>query len=132
MLMTSLRAARLAAALATVGALALVAGCADPSAGGATGQAAAAGAAAAKPAGPAPLPRPQDDMYRATNGAWLAANEIPADRASRGAFLQLRDEAVTQLKSVIDDAEAIDPKGTADQKKIAALFESFMDEDRLE
>jgi putative endopeptidase len=125
------RAAGITAALALAGAIALVAGCADQSGKAPSADAAAAAGAAAKAAAAAP-PRPQDDMYLATNGAWLAGNEIPADRSSWGAFYQLRDEAVTQLKSVIDDAEAIDPKGTADQKKIAAIFESFMDEDRLE
>ncbi len=76
-------------------------------------------------------PRPQDDMYRAVNGAWLATTEIPPDRSSWGAFLQLRDEAVTQLKTVIDEASTAGANGTADQKKIVALYESFMDEERL-
>ena len=80
---------------------------------------------------PRPI-RAQDDMYRFVNGAWLAANEIPPDRASWGAFAQLRDEAVTQLRTVIEEAEAAGTKGTADQRKIAALFDSFMDENRVE
>jgi predicted metalloendopeptidase len=88
-------------------------------------------------------PRPQDDMYQAVNGAWLASNEIPADRSSWGAFLQLRDEATTASKALIDEAEAASAvknpnakggasKATPDQRKIAAIFESFMDEDRLD
>ena len=30
--------------------------------------------------------RPQDDLFRAVNGAWLAKTEIPADRSDYGAF----------------------------------------------
>ncbi len=75
---------------------------------------------------------PRNDLYLAVNQAWLASNEIPEDRASWGAFAQLRDDAVTQLKTVIDEAEAAGPKGTPDQRKIAALYASFMDEQRLE
>ena len=76
--------------------------------------------------------RAQDDLYRYVNGAWLAANEIPADRASWGAFAQLRDDALTQLRTVVEEAEAAGAKGTADQRKIAVLFDSFMDEGRIE
>ena len=76
--------------------------------------------------------RPQDDMYRATNGEWLDTQEIPADRAAWGAFYQLRDDTVTQLASVIEDAGKNGPKHTADQKKIADFYASFMDEPRLE
>ena len=90
----------------------------------------AAPEAAAAP-GPKPI-RPQDDLYRAVNQGWLAANEIPEDRASWGAFGELREEATTQLKAVIDEAEAAGPKGTPDQRKIAALYASFMDESRLD
>jgi len=76
--------------------------------------------------------RPQDDMYRATNGEWLAANEIPADRAAWGAFYQLRDDTVTRLASVIEEAGKNGTTHTADQKKIADFYASFMDEPRLE
>ena len=37
--------------------------------------------------------RPQDDLYRHVNGAWLDRAEIPSDRAADGAFYQMRDES---------------------------------------
>ena len=93
-------------------------------------------ATAAQTARPHATARPQDDMYRAVNGEWLAKNEIPADRPAWGAAYQLRDDTLTQLASVIEDAGKGDVKGksqpTADQKKIADLYASFMDEPRLE
>jgi putative endopeptidase len=88
-------------------------------------------AAPVKPVATGPA-RPQDDIYRSVNGDWLAHNEIPADRSSWGAFLELRDESISALKVVIDDADAAGAKGTNDQKKIAALYASYMDEGRLE
>lgn len=33
--------------------------------------------------------RPQDDLFGHVNGRWLAEYEIPADRATDGAFRQL-------------------------------------------
>ena len=119
---------------AMIAALCGLAACADQNARQTDAQIAASAAAAAKSA----APTPQNDMYQAVNGAWLASNEIPADRSSWGAFLQLRDEATTASKTLIDDAEAASAakgkasKATPDQRKIAALYESFMDEDRLE
>ena len=76
--------------------------------------------------------RMQDDPFRYVNREWLATSEIPEDRASWGSFAQLRDDAATQLKTVIDEATAAGAKGTPDQKKIAALYASFADEPRLE
>ncbi len=76
--------------------------------------------------------KPQDDLYRSVNGAWLATNEIPEDRSSWGAFVQLRDAAVSESRNVIDEAIAAGPKGAPDQRKIAALYQSFMDQPRLE
>ena len=61
----------------------------------------------AEPAAPAKAPesgldpasfdrevRPQDDLFRHVNGSWLAKTEIPADKASYGAFDILFDKAM--------------------------------------
>jgi putative endopeptidase len=37
--------------------------------------------------------RPQDDLYRHFNGGWLKTAVIPADRATDGAFMALRDQS---------------------------------------
>lgn len=36
--------------------------------------------------------RPQDDLFRHVNGSWLAKTDIPADKASYGAFDILFDK----------------------------------------
>lgn len=43
--------------------------------------------------------RPQDDLFGHVNGRWLAEYEIPADRATDGAFRQLYDRAEEQVRT---------------------------------
>ena len=84
-----------------------------------------------------PAVRPQDDLFRHVSGKWLDTAEIPADRARYGAFDHLRDLAEQQLRSIIDDvsrAKSIGAGSAAelpadpDAKRIADLYNSFMDE----
>jgi predicted metalloendopeptidase len=76
--------------------------------------------------------RAQDDFYRHVNGKWLASTEIPADKGRYGAFDKLTDDAQDQLRGIVEGlltcADATDP----DQRKIADLYASFMDEAELE
>ena len=66
--------------------------------------------------------RPQDDLYRYANGAWLSTTEIPADRASCGIMYELFLEAEAQVKTIIE----------SDQGKIGQLYESFMNTQKIE
>ncbi len=76
--------------------------------------------------------RPQDDFYRHVNGGWIKAAEIPSDRPADGAFYKLRDEAEENLRKLIEEtAKAENPAGSEAQK-IADLYNSFMNEDRVE
>ena len=50
-----------------------------------------------------PAVRPQDDLFRHVNGAWLATHEIPADRARDGSFRALHDEAEEHVRDIIQD-----------------------------
>lgn len=74
--------------------------------------------------------RPQDDLYRHVNGAWLARAEIPDDKPSVGAFIELRDQAEAAVRELITTARAGDPQEV--ESKIANLYASFMDEERIE
>jgi putative endopeptidase len=77
--------------------------------------------------------RAQDDFYQYVNGRWLATTEIPADRPAYGADVQLYDDAQRALAELIKEAaaHASDAPGS-DAAKIAALYNSFMDEGRAE
>ncbi|MBV6727924.1 peptidase M13 [Nocardioides daeguensis] len=75
--------------------------------------------------------RPQDDLFGHVNGTWLTESEIPADRSSWGPFVQLADQAEEDVKAIITELAAR-PSGDDDARKIADLFNSFMDTDRVE
>ncbi|HTD05444.1 M13 family metallopeptidase [Undibacterium sp.] len=77
--------------------------------------------------------RPQDDFFRYMSGKWLDSTPIPADRARFGAFDQLRDLSEKQSFDIISDlSRAADLAAGSNQKKIADLFNSFMDEARAD
>jgi putative endopeptidase len=77
--------------------------------------------------------RPQDDFFTYLNGKWLKSTEIPADKASWGTFMKLRDDAQENSRGIIEAAHKDKTKkaGT-DVQKIGDLYASFMDEARLE
>ena len=66
--------------------------------------------------------RPQDDLYRHFNGAWLKSAQIPADRASDGALIKLRIEAEARVREIVETAT-----GSDEAKKLLDLYSSFMD-----
>ncbi len=79
--------------------------------------------------------RPQDDLFRHMNGKWIARTEIPADKARYGSFAVLAENAEAAVRDIITGMEAPaagEIEGGADREadKIAALYASFMDEDR--
>jgi putative endopeptidase len=76
-----------------------------------------------------PAVRPQDDLFSFLNGAWLRQHEIPADRAQDGAFRDLRDRAEEDVRAIVEEA-ATQPGD--DARKIADLYASFLDVDRVE
>jgi putative endopeptidase len=77
--------------------------------------------------------RPQDDLFRAVNGAWLAKAKIPADRSSYGAFMALADQTEKDLLAIIETcADAKDNPPGSERQKIGDMYASYMDEARAE
>ena len=98
---------------------------------------------AAPPAPPAPTSgidlqyvdasvRAQDDFYRHVNGKWLDTFEIPADKAGYSSFSKVYDETQDQLHGLIEQAAKASSNSDADVQKIGDLYNSFMDEAKLE
>ena len=84
-------------------------------------------------AAPAPQVRPQDDLYRYVNGPWMAATEIPADRATFGAFEELRDDAELAVREIVEAAaRSCEDGATGPTQLIGDLYRSFMDADAVE
>ena len=106
-------------------------------------------AACMKPADPAAAPkapesgldpesfnrevRPQDDLFQHVNGGWLAKTDIPADKASYGAFDILFDKAQADLRAIVEEsAKAPNRAQGSEAQKIGDFYESFMNEQRAE
>jgi putative endopeptidase len=73
--------------------------------------------------------RPQDDLFQHVNGQWLSTHEIPDDRSQDGAFRALRDRAEEDVRAIVEEA-ASEPGD--DAQRIAHLYASFMDVERIE
>ena len=77
--------------------------------------------------------RPQDDLFHHVNGGWLAKTEIPADKASYGAFDILFDKAQADLRAIVEDAGRSTAKTPGSEaQKIGDFYESFMNEARAD
>ena len=79
-----------------------------------------------------PSVRPQDDLFRFMNGKWLKESVIPDDRASDGAFYWLYEQAEKQVKQIILDQAASNAAVGSNAQKIGDLYNSFMDEEKIE
>jgi putative endopeptidase len=73
--------------------------------------------------------RPQDDLYRHVNGAWIERTEIPGDKARWGSFHLLAEQAEKHVHAIIEDSQQAEP-GT-DARKVGDAYASFMDEERI-
>ncbi|CRZ17037.1 M13 family metallopeptidase [Mycolicibacterium neworleansense] len=82
-----------------------------------------------------PQARPQDDLFGHVNGRWLTDYEIPADRATDGAFRLLHDRAEEQIRDLItqasEKAAASGSTSPSDEQRIGDLYASFMDEEGI-
>ncbi|MGM7680384.1 M13 family metallopeptidase [Microbacterium sp. A94] len=73
--------------------------------------------------------RPQDDLYRYVNGAWIDRTEIPGDKARWGSFHLLAEQAEADVRTIIEESQTAEV-GTL-ERKIGDLFASFMDTERI-
>ena len=75
--------------------------------------------------------RPQDDLFGHVNGRWLADYDIPADRATDGAFRLLADRAEEQVRDLIVEASELDSAPDTDEQRVGDLYGSFMDSETV-
>lgn len=81
-----------------------------------------------------PTIRPQDDLYRHVNGKWIERTEIPSDKARYGSFAVLAENAEEAVRDIITgtDAPVAGVAAGSESDKVAALYASFMDVDRVD
>ncbi len=77
--------------------------------------------------GATPAARPQDDLFRAVNGAWLATAAIPDDRATFGTFSELHDRAEADVRAIIEETAASAAPPGSPERMVGDLYASFMD-----
>ncbi len=77
--------------------------------------------------------RPQDDFFYYVNGRWLKNTQIPADKSRWGSFVELGERARSDLRAIVESLAKADPATlSADGRKVQTLYQSFMDEDRID
>ena len=76
--------------------------------------------------------RPGDDFYTFANGGFIAHTKLPPDRATIGVFTVLSDLSFERTASIIQDAAKANAAPGTDQRKIADLYHSYMDEAAIE
>jgi len=74
--------------------------------------------------------RPQDDMFRYVNGAWLKRTEIPADASTWGSFQELRENERANMRGLMEAARSA-PVGS-EARKVGDFYASYMDTARIE
>lgn len=76
--------------------------------------------------------KPGDDFYEYANGGWLKRTEIPPDRAAVGLFSVLGDLSNKNTAALIAEIAKSNPPAGSRARKIADLYNSFMDEAGIE
>ena len=81
------------------------------------------------------LTRPQDSLYDHINSEWLKNTPIPSDQVGWGSYMTLREESyVNQRKLIEEIIQRMSQKNTnlsSEEIKIANLYNSYMDRDRI-
>ncbi|QBS42916.1 endothelin-converting protein [Nocardia sp. CS682] len=81
-------------------------------------------------AGANPAVRPQDDLYRHVNGAWLRDYRLPPDKSSFGSFDEANDRTEQQLRGIVEGIR--DPQPGSTQQQIRDLYDARLDRDEIE
>ena len=76
--------------------------------------------------------KPGDDFYRFANGSWIKRTEIPPDRAGIDVFTKLSDLSSQRTADLIKELAASNPPAGSNSRKVADLFNSYMDEASIE
>ena len=81
------------------------------------------------------LVRPQDSLYDHVNSEWLNKTPIPDDQVGWGSYMTLREESYSNqdmlIKKIIERIENNNPYISDEELKIANLYKSFIDRDKV-
>ena len=76
--------------------------------------------------------KPGDDFYRYANGEWLKRTEIPPDRVEVDVWTKLGDLSNKRTADLIAEIAKSNPPAGSSSRKVADLYNSYMDEAAIE
>ena len=76
--------------------------------------------------------KPGDDFFTYANGSWLSRTQIPPDRPALGVFSLLGDQSNKNTAALIAEAAKAKAPAGSDNRKIADVYNSYMDEAGIE
>lgn len=76
--------------------------------------------------------KPGDNFFEYANGEWLKRTEIPPDRGTVTVFSLINDVATKRTSDLIEGIAKSNPAPGSGNRKIADLYNSFMDEAGIE
>jgi putative endopeptidase len=76
--------------------------------------------------------KPGDDFYNYANGAWIKRTDLPADRAEVDVFSKLADLSNKRTADLIAEIAKSNPPAGSATRKVADLYNSYMDEAAIE
>ncbi len=76
--------------------------------------------------------KPGDNFYEYAIGEWMKSAQIPADRGSVGILQTTFDNGNKRMADLIEELSKSNAPAGSEQRKIADLFKSYMDEAAIE
>jgi putative endopeptidase len=77
--------------------------------------------------------KPGDDFFQHANGHWLAAHQIPADKASTSLRYDMSDRVEARLHDMFETGAKTAPHQPSDLAgKVSAFYKAFMDEKHID
>src|SRR5580698_3855064 len=75
---------------------------------------------------------PGDDFNAYTNGGWIKATPIPADKSSYGTAAIMVDQTREHLRALIEESAKAGSAASNETRKIGDFYSTFMDEGAIE
>lgn len=75
---------------------------------------------------------PAEDFYLFTNGGWLKNNPIPAEYSRWGAFEQVHELSINQLREILESCVQDNGTTNTNRRAVAVMYASGMDQDTCE
>jgi putative endopeptidase len=76
--------------------------------------------------------RVQDDLFLHMNGQWIKDTEIPKDKSSYGAFVELSDLSDQRVKGLIEALSESKKGLNQDERKVVNFYQAFLDTDAID